>query len=312
MNALPFAPLRRLRELRIKFPALAPFRALPLLTMVQLLVGTADNGLLFTSLAAWFALGAALPRLLRRSLFWYVTATILGTGVYFTWESADNHRYLFVYGSLALCCTFSLPRTEQPLALAISSRWLLGLCMLLAAAWKIASPDYASGSFFHYELLADERLARFASWTSGLSLEQLAENRTLRESLVAGQLAGTELSQVQLQSAPGVGVLAQLLAWWTLGIEGLLAGLFLAAAILIRRPRLVLCANLSLLLFAATTYAVAPVRGFGGILMLLGLAQCEPEQKQLRYAFFAAFVLMQLCPLPVMDLIAALRLGYSR
>ena len=309
MNVLAIRPLHRLRELSIKFPSLTPLRVLPLLTLVQLLVGTADSGLLFTPLAAWFALGGTLPRLLRSSLFWYVTATILGTGVYFTWESADNHRYLFVYWSLALCCTFSLPRMEQPLALAISSRWLLGLCMLLAAAWKIASPDFVSGSFFHYELLADERFAHFASWTSGLSLEQLGENRALRESLVAGQLTGTELSQVQLQSAPGIGAVAQVLTWWTLGIEGLLAGLFLAAAVFRRRPRLVLLANFALLFFAATTYAVAPVRGFGGILMLLGLAQCEPEHKKLRYAFLAAFVLMQLCPLPLMDLMAVLRLA---
>ena len=308
MNALALSPLRHLREQRFQFPVLAPLRVLPLLTMVQLLVGTAHSGLLLAPLAAWFALGAALPRLLRTSLFWYATATILGTGVYLTWESADNHRYLFVYWTLALCCTFSLPRTEQPLALATTSRWLVGLCMLLAAAWKIVSPDYLSGSFFHYELLVDERFAHFASWTSGLSLEQLAENRTLRESLVAGQLTGVELNQVQFRAAPGIAAVAQLLTWWTLGIESLLAGLFLAAAVLRCRPRLMLVANLALLLFAATTYAVAPVRGFGGILMLLGLSQCEPEHKKLRYAFLAAFVLMQLCPLPLLDLIAVFRL----
>ena len=37
--------------------------------------------------------------------------------------------------------------------------------------------------------------------------------------------------------------------------------------------------------------------------MLLGLAQCEPEQSKLRYAFLAAFVLTQLSPLPLMDLL---------
>ena len=302
LNSLTHAPLRYLRERRIQLPTLAPLRILPLLTLVQLLVGTArSSGSALRALAAWIALGVALPRLLRTPLFWYVTATILGTGCYFTWESADNHRYLFVYWSLALCCAFSLPRAQQPLALATTSRWLVGQCMLLAAAWKIASPDYLSGSFFHYELLADERFAHFASWTSGLSLEQLAENRTLRETLVAGQLTGSELSEVQLHSALGISSIAKILTWWTLGIESLLAGLFLAAAILPRRPRLMLVASLALLLFAATTYAVAPVRGFGGILMLLGLAQCEPEQKNLRYAFLAAFVLMQLCPLPLMD-----------
>ena len=306
MNALAPSPLRRLRELNLRLPALAPLRVLPLLTLILLLVNAADSGLLFAPLAAWFALGVALPRLLRTALFWYVTATILGTGVYFTWESADNHRYLFVYWSLALCCTFSLPRAEHPLALATSSRWLLGLCMVLAAAWKIASPDYLSGSFFQYELLADERFAHVASWTSGISLEQLAENRALRESLVAGSLTGTDLSEVQLHSVSGIDKVAQILTWWTLGIEGLLAMLFLSVAIFARRPRLVIIANLALLLFAASTFTVAPVRGFGGVLLLLGLAQCEPEQKKFRYAFLAAFVVIQLCTLPLMDLLALL------
>jgi hypothetical protein len=306
MNALALTPLRRLKSLEVKLPALLPMRVLPPLTMLLLLVNTADNGLLFTPLAAWFALGVALPRLLRTPFFWYVTATILGTAVWFTWESADNHRYLFVYWTLALCSAFSLPRGEQPLALALTSRWLLGLSMLLAVAWKCVSPDYLSGSFFHYELLADERFTHFTSWTSGLSLEQLAENRGLRESLTSGALVGKELSEVQFHSCAGAAAVAQLLTWWTIGIEGLLAGLFLGAAMFLRRPRLVMLANFALLLFAATTYAVAPVRGFGGILMLLGMAQCEPDQRRFRYAFLAAFVLTQLSPLPLMDLLALL------
>ena len=307
MNAFALSPLRRLRSFELKLPALSPLRVLPILTIVLLLVSTADNGLLFTPLAAWFALGAALPRLLRTSFFWYVTATVLGTAVWFTWESADNHRYLFVYWSLALCSVFSLPRSEQPLALALTSRWLLGLCMGLAVVWKIASADYLSGTFFHYELLADERFAYFASWMSGLSLEQLAENRALRESLTSGYLQGNTIQEVQLHTAPSIVSAAQFLTWWTLGIEALLAGLFLGTAVFIRRPRPVLIASLALLVFAATTYTVAPVRGFGGILMLLGLAQCEPDQKKLRYVFLIVFVLLQLSPLPLMDLLALIR-----
>lgn len=307
MNALALSPLRRRCNLPWKLPELAPRRVLPALTMLLLLVNTADNGLLFTPLAAWFALGAALPRLLRTSFFWYVTATVLGTAVWFTWESADNHRYLFVYWTLALCSVMSLQRSEQPLAMALTSRWLLGLCMLLAVAWKIASPDYLSGTFFHFELLADERFAHFANWTSGLSMEQLAENRALRDALTAGYLQGNSLNEAQLHGSGNVASIAQLLTWWTLGIEALIAGLFLTTANFIRRPRLVLAASLSLLVFATTTYAVAPVRGFGGILMLLGLAQCEPDQKNLRYAFLLAFVLIQLSPLPLMDLLAFLR-----
>lgn len=306
MNALAPAPLRP-RLLNDQLPALSPLRVLPLLTLVLLLVNTADWGLAFAPLAAWFALGAALPKLLRSAPFWYVTATILGTAVYFNWESADNHRYLFVYWALALCGAFSLPRNEQSSALALSSRWLIGLCMGLAVVWKLASPDYLSGTFFHYELLADGRFAHLTSWAGGLSWEQLAENRGLRETLLTGHLKGMVLSEVQLHSAPGIATISQLLTWWTVGIEACLAILFLATAIVGNRWRLSLAANAVLLLFAATTYAVAPVRGFGGVLMLMGLAQCEPERKWTRFAFLAAFVLTQLCTLPLMDLLGLVR-----
>lgn len=306
MNAVATPPLRP-RLVNFQLPALSPLRVLPMLTLVLLLVNTADWGLVFAPLAAWLALGAALPKFLRSAPFWYVTATILGTAVYFKWESADNHRYLFVYWALALCGAFSLPRKEQSPALALSSRWLIGLCMALAVVWKLASPDYLSGSFFHYELLTDERFAYLANWAGGLSWEQLAENRGLREALLAEHRKGATWSEVQLHSAPRIAAVSQLITWWTLGIEACVAALFLTTAVLCKQRRLSLAANLVLLLFTATTYAVAPVSGFGGILMLMGLAQYEPGSKWPRYAFLAAFVLTQLCTLPLMDLLGLLR-----
>jgi hypothetical protein len=57
--------------------------------------------------------------------------------------------------------------------------------------------------------------------------------------------------------------------------------------------------NAALLLFAATTYFVAPVRGFGWMLMLLGLAQCRDDQRYVRLAYLAALVLIQAYTLPV-------------
>lgn len=59
-----------------------------------------------------FALGLIFRPWLHTPPFWYITAMLLGTTVYFNWESTDNHKYLFVYWSLALCCTFSLPKSQ--------------------------------------------------------------------------------------------------------------------------------------------------------------------------------------------------------
>jgi hypothetical protein len=57
--------------------------------------------------------------------------------------------------------------------------------------------------------------------------------------------------------------------------------------------------NAALLFFAATTYFVAPVRGFGWMLMLLGMAHCRDDQRHLRLAYLAALVLIQAYTLPV-------------
>ena len=47
-------------------------------------------------------------------------------------------------------------------------------------------------------------------------------------------------------------------------------------------------------MFCATTYALAPVAGFGWLLATMGLAQCRPDQRTLRGAYVAVFVLILL------------------
>ena len=49
-----------------------------------------------------------------------------------------------------------------------------------------------------------------------------------------------------------------------------------------------------LLVFCVTTYALAPVAGFGWLLAVMGLAQCHPNQRMLRGAYVAVFVLILL------------------
>ena len=49
-----------------------------------------------------------------------------------------------------------------------------------------------------------------------------------------------------------------------------------------------------LLAFAATTFSFATVRGFGWLLMCLGIAQCEPERRTTRAAYLAVFALIAL------------------
>lgn len=285
-----------------RWPALEPLEVLPPLTLLHLLVHAPESWYLQIVLLPLFALGLIFRSWLQKPAFWYVTAALFGTTIYLNWESSDNHKYLFVYWCLALCCTFSLPKQDWSDTLSRTSRLLLALCMLLATAWKAATPQYMDGRFFTFELLCDDRFAHFTSWMTGVSLDTLAANRGLRELLMSTPEAGSALNAVELAGTFQVAWLAQLLTWWTVLIEGLIGGLFLLpAGKWTNRSR-----NVLLVLFAITTYSVAPVRGFGWMLMLLGFAQCDDSDRRFRWAYLGALLLIQAYMLPVGDLIALL------
>ncbi len=277
-----------------RWQQLDPLVILPPLTVLHLLVHAPQAWYLSVVLVPLFALGLIFRRWLLAPAFWYVTAMLLGTTIYFNWESSDNHKYLFVYWCLALCAAFSLPRPQWGETLARTSRLLIALCMILATGWKLATPDYLDGRFFTFELLADERFAYFTSWTSGVPLETLETNRELRDLLMSNE-SGAPIKTVELSGANSIAPLAMFLTWWTVLIEGLLGVLFfLPASKWANTTR-----NGLLILFAVTTYSVAPVRGFGWMLMLLGLAQCNHEERRYRWGYLAALLIIQAYTIPL-------------
>jgi len=52
--------------------------------------------------------------------------------------------------------------------------------------------------------------------------------------------------------------------------------------------------NPALLLFALVTYPVATVRGFGWLLMTMGIAQCDPARRTTRIVYVAVFCLVEI------------------
>jgi hypothetical protein len=277
----------------------------PWLLMLVLLLNAPEVWYLRTPLIVLFAVGVVIRRWTYSASYWYVVAALLGTTVYVNWATSDNHKYLFIYAALTLCCVFSLPRQEQDDALALSSRWLIGLCMVLATAWKLANPQYLSGGFFTYELLADDRFAYVASWLGRVPAADLQANVELRELIVNGHLRGLDISTATLSTATGIRGLAIGLTVWTLLIEGLLAVLFL----LPDGPRIAKVRNIALLVFGFSTYCVAPVRGFGWILMLLGLAQCREHERGFRLAYFIAFLAIQAYMIPAAGIVRLILSG---
>ncbi len=228
-------------------------------------------------LAGWGLLAEGIT---RRAWFW-LSALIL-IAVQMTWQS-DNHVYLFCYWLLTLA--IATLWSDPELVCEINGRLLIGCAMGLSVVWKAGlSEDYADGTFFHTMFFVDPRLKDFAVLAAGMTDELCNYNRYLLWNLDLGLLA----RPVFLKSTSSLWALALFSTWWTIAIEGLVAVLFLIPT----HHRASKYREWSLLFFTASTYAVAPVAGFGWLLTILGLAQCPKERKLARLGLLASFVII--------------------
>lgn len=279
---------RRLRQTISRVPNLDPLEVLPLLSVVLLLLHAPQVWYLQFPLTLLCVAGLVFRPLLRQPALWYLAATMVGATVYLNWESADNHKYMIGYWCLMLCSVFTLPDGQRARALAVTARMLIGLCMAWAVFWKAINPQYLDGSFFEYTLLVDQRFADFAGQLSAISRQTLQDNRQLVQLLTEGHVRGLPVESVALAGNEAVRPLAHFLTWWTILIELVLAAVFLWP----QGRRVTVIRNAALLLFGVTTYAIAPVVGFGWTLMLLGLAQCETRARWLKLAYLGVFMLI--------------------
>ena len=251
--------------------------------------------LLLRPLDVWwvapFVLVAACLSLLLRTvrrapITWILLAVFVAARIVIVWPLSDNHIYLLAYWCLALGLALSGPMPAATLA--TSSRWILGASFAMAVLWKaVLSPDYVDGRFFRVTLLTDERFADAALVFGGLSRDQMAQNRKFLEPLPEG---AELLDPPAFVEPPPLRLFATLATWGGLTLEGLIALLCLwPGGRQVERAR-----HAALVLFCATTYALAPVAGFGWLIATMGLAQCRPEQRRLRGAYVIVFLLILL------------------
>jgi hypothetical protein len=221
-----------------------------------------------------------LPELLRRPTFWFTIAAVQASRNFAVWTTVDDHIILVNYWCLAI--GFSL-LSPQPLDnLSLNGRLLIGLTFLFASLWKTTSAEYIDSSFFKYCLLLDDRFLYVTKALGGLTSTQLAENYSMVALL---REPTSSLTEVALHSSTIVDSLSVFLTWWTLAIEWTVA-----VAFLFGRPTILArIRNLVLLLFAASTYLVVPVGGFGTTLMVLGFAQCGDAEPRARKALVMGF-----------------------
>ena len=249
--------------------------------------------LLLRPLDVWwvapFVLAAACLSLLSRAVrhapvTWILVALLVGARIVVVWPLSDNHIYLLAYWCLAI--GLALSSSASAATLSASSRWLLGGAFAMAILWKAAlSPDYVDGRFFRVTLLTDERFAGASLVFGGLSREQMAQNRAFLEPLPEG---AELLTAPPFVEPPRLRVFAAAATWAGLILEGLIALTCLIPA----RGRLDFARHVLLLVFCVTTYALAPVAGFGWLIATMGLAQCHPRQPSLRGAYVAVFILI--------------------
>jgi hypothetical protein len=222
----------------------------------------------------WCTAAFIYPPWQRSPWFWLPLAIFRFVSVNsYDWAYANNHDCLTTYWCLAIACSLWL---KDPMAaVAYNGRLLIGLVFLVATLWKLSSPEYMSGKMFEYLLYHDNRFFEIARVFGDLTL-RVGE----LDHVVYNKMAALSES-ISLRDDRFYRVLAKVLTWWTILIEGTIAILFLVK----RSHKWAIFGDLALLLFAVTTYPMVGVYSFAWLLSVLGLAQCPLEYRRLRFVY---------------------------
>jgi hypothetical protein len=250
------------------------------LTLLALLLQPVGEWRIRPALLVLAALGLVLPGRIRSPWLWAALATLTGLRVVLDWPMADNHAYLLCWWCLAIA--LSLLAADVATVLAHNARLLLGLVFAFATLWKVALvPDFLDTRFFRVALVTDRRFEWVATSVAGLSPDQLSALRAFVSQHVDGPaLAGERPDQPERFRRT-----AAFATGWTVALEAGVAFAFLAPL----GWRLSRWRDALLLLFTLTTYTIAPVEGFGWLVLALGFSQVEAARGWMRPAYPAAF-----------------------
>ena len=260
------------------------------LTLVALLLQPIGDWFVRPSVLLLACAGLLAPRFRDLPALWLLLAVLAGWRVIADWPLADNHAYLLGYWCLA---AFMALRVEPsgPI-LARTAGLLLGLVFLFATLWKGLTPNYVDGRFFANALVTDPRFEDFTLLSGGLDPQTLYHNRDVLELAIDARTI----------EPPAFRVLVNLITWWTLVIEGLLAVVWLLPArSLAGRQR-----HWLMVLFCVSTYAVATVAGFGWLIVAMAVTTLRVEQTRLAFLYLLSFALILVFKhVPIWSLIGA-------
>lgn len=254
------------------------------LLLVALLLQPVGNRWMRPAAMAFAAFGLLSPTALRSAWLWTALGALAAIRIALVWPTSDNHAYLLVYWCLA--ATIAALTGERDRVLAWNGRALIAAAFVFAVLWKgVLSPDFADGRFFAVTLVDDPRFASFARLATGLDEDALLDLRDLAREHTDGVFVPWDEMPAP---PPRLAAVAQAMTIATLAIEAAVAIAFLVPL----GWRIAQARDALLLAFCATTYALAPVAGFGWILLSMGVAQLAPERRALRGAYLLVFALV--------------------
>jgi hypothetical protein len=253
------------------------------LTLLDLLLDPVGRWNVRPLILALAAAGLLSESLIRNRMFWLLLSALTAWRILDDWPLSDNHAYLLSYWCLAIF--LALHSRDPGRTLAKSARLLIGLAFLFAVLWKgVLSDDFVDGRFFRHLLLTDDRFEEVALVLGGMSETALERARALLEKNLH-EPATALPSSIETESLRGI---ARVATWGTLVLEFGVALLFLLPGrIGVGRLR-----DAALLVFCIGTYAVAPVPGFGWLLLAMGVAQCPLHARTTLCLYLAGFAVV--------------------
>jgi hypothetical protein len=249
-------------------------------------------GLLLRPIGPWWVRGPLLAlavvglvdrKTLSRPALWSAVTALLTARLVADWPLPDNHSYLLAYVGLAVFLAGVASSPGSVLARAF--RWLVAATFACAVLWKgLLAPDYLDGRFFTVTLITDERFAAPVQLLTGLGESELETNRRAFDPLPGGAVLA---EPPVFYGPPSFRWLVRALTWGGLALE-------LAVALAFLLPAGARWRHPLLLAFCGLTYALAPVAGFGWVLLVLGLGQCPAEWRGTRGMYLTTFVVVLL------------------
>ncbi len=230
------------------------------------------------------------PAFGRTEWFWLIVACFSGAALWLEWFDADNHKHLLFYWMLVMYLVYEIKSDdERAQFLAQAAKYLLGFTMGVAVLQKTISPDYLSGDFFEFVLLTDSRFTVFTSLFTNLDVATLQENLRIFSQArdVTSVSAGDSL---KLHSDESVRRLSLVVTW-----INYIDQMLIATLVFIRLPqRMEFIKHISIMIFIIPVYAIAPVIGFGWLIIIWGYCIVPDRMKELRLGYIGLFFLVSL------------------